>query len=161
MSFERLRAIASSTALSCFSSSSRRVLFFELADEPVLPSLSAGDRFFEPASASGAVREWSERDLLRANEPFLLLDFLSLAVLSLDRTRSRDEPLELDEYDDSLSEPLESEEPATEAAFRYMRLANGEHTLTRAGGAGPLRLFLQIVAGDREGDRLPWRWRRR
>lgn len=52
--------------------------------------------------------------------PFLLVaDFLSVAVLSLDRgaflttvrRAVRDELLELDEYDDPDSEPLESDEP--------------------------------------------------
>ena len=53
----------------------------------------------------------------RGSLPFLAINFLSDAVLSRERAgleveRSREELLELEEYDDSLSEPLESEEPA-------------------------------------------------
>lgn len=65
-SFERFRAIASSTARNCFSSSSRRVDFFAFADDddefdfelfvvlsaPALldPDCAGGDRFLAAAS---------------------------------------------------------------------------------------------------------------
>ncbi len=65
---------------------------------------------------------------LRIHIPFLLVtDFLSIAGLSLERgaflTTVRravlDELLELDEYDDPDSEPLESDEPMDFSNFEF------------------------------------------
>jgi len=121
---DRFLAIASSTALNCFNNSSRRVVFvdddeddaFAVAVVPadgLVSGITAGERFFDVST-------------------FLLVtDFLSIDGLSLERgaflTTVRravlDELLELDEYDDPDSEPLESEEPESVELDLLLRLS--------------------------------------
>lgn len=63
MSLDRLRAMASSTARNCLRSSSRRVVFFELAEDEFdllelfpasidFPSFGGGERFFDASAAN-------------------------------------------------------------------------------------------------------------
>lgn len=63
--------------------------------------------------------------------PFLLIAFLSVSSLSRDRVvclfePSREELLELDEYDDSLSDPLDDEPKQKVFRFLYFLLTEKE-----------------------------------
>lgn len=66
--------MASSTARNCFKSSSRRVVFFELADDEFdllelfaasidLPSMGGGERFFDASAAIEIRRDWCELEV--------------------------------------------------------------------------------------------------
>lgn len=132
---ERFRAIASSTARSCFKSSSRRVDFFALfADdddeldllelfvafsaEVLLLDAAGGDRFFVAASTICKLKELLESFCIKTISEafdllFLLASLRSLMILSRERGLCpfRDDSLELDESDEPLSEALESDDP--------------------------------------------------
>lgn len=111
LSLERFLAIASSTALNCFRSSSRLVVFFD----------AAADAEFNSAAAVGITFDVGFFISIDIGDLFFVIStffktFLSATGLSAGRTRltgvlPRDELSELDEYEDSDSDPLESEDP--------------------------------------------------
>lgn len=92
--------MASSTARNCLRSSSRRVVFFEFANDEFdllelfpastdLPSIGGGERFFEASANKKFKRLINFHEKLNLLKyfclPFLLLDFRSLTILSRDR----------------------------------------------------------------------------
>jgi len=116
--------MASSTALNCFNNSSRRVVFDDDDDEDALGAVVA--------PADGLVSGITTGERFFDGSTFLLdTDFLSITGLSLDRdaffTTVRravlDELLELDEYDEPDSEPLESDDPESVELDRLLRLS--------------------------------------
>lgn len=116
--FCRFRAIASSTARSCFKSSSRRVVFFEFADDEdwvCAVELDDGGKF--TADDDDLLSTWAGDRFFSASIFLLLLLLLTtlrsgtvFSRRTLCLAAVRDELLELDEYDEPVSEPLESDE---------------------------------------------------